>query len=205
MHPVYLSRVELDPRNREAARMLDNSHFMHGFVNAAVAIDREGAPRWLYHVEQTPKRATLLMQAPVHPTWPDWLTEYVAPLVETKDITPLLAGLPNGRELRFSLAAAPRKRDPRSRKEYPLPEDDRLDWLERQLRPGAALIVARVERAVDIVARTFQGKTQAVNRQVTYTGALKITSPSIFQTLLTSGIGPGKAYGHGMLRLAAQG
>jgi CRISPR system Cascade subunit CasE len=203
MHPVFLSRVEFDPRHRDAARLLSNPQFMHGFVNDAVGIAREGAPRWLYYVQHTPRESVLTLQAPVQPTWPEWMDEDVAPSAQTKEITKHLEGITTGREYRFALAAAPRRRDSASKREYPVPEEDRIPWLRDRLGPAAELGPVRVERTMDVIARSGDSdRMRAINRMVEYSGALKVTSPTLFQALLINGIGPGKAYGHGMLRLA---
>lgn len=202
MHPVYLSRVVFNPRDRDAARILENRHLLHGVVNTAVPIRIQGAPRWLYQLDETPQRTVLLVQAPIPPEWKH-LSERVAPETDDKEITSELEALLNGQTLRFALDAAPRVRRKATRTEAPLPAERRLEWLERHLAPGAEVINCRVERTKRITARSRNGGVPADHTQVQYSGLLRVTRPSPFRALLVDGIGPDKAYGNGLLRIAA--
>jgi CRISPR system Cascade subunit CasE len=200
MHPVYLTRARLDPDHPATARFLQNPYVMQGFVSAAVSAGDAKAPRLLYYAHPAPDNSHLVIQSPVPPTWKHVPFEAVDP--ETEEITGFLENLADGTILRFALAAAPRTRDSETGKNYPKPEEERLPWLAKQLEPAAVLLDPRIEAVTDCVAYSPRGRPLVFHRQVEFNGSLRITDPDAFRSLLINGIGPGKAQGQGLLRVA---
>lgn len=196
-HPVFLSQLTLNPRHPGTARLLGNPHYLHGAVTEAVGVSRVGAPRWLYHLDHGPSRTQLILQAPVVPDWRH-LSRDVAPEERSTEATAYVERINTGDVLNFALAAAPRRRERDTRYETSLTNDeDRLAWLERALEPGAEIQFARVQRLTEISARNPKIIQMT---SVEFIGTLKVTRPIPFRSLVLEGVGPGKAYGQGLLR-----
>jgi CRISPR system Cascade subunit CasE len=147
------------------------------------------------------------------------------------DLTPLLGQLTPGLRLSFRLRANPtRKVDARSAQEgrsvgqrVPLREErERLAWLERYAQRGGFVLEvvmiegrpvrpALVEHSPPIPApaepliggrREVAGGSQRLTFEpVLYEGILRITDEAAFRATLLNGIGPGKAYGMGLLSI----
>lgn len=149
-----------------------------------------------------------------------------------KNITSAFRGLKGGQLLSFCLRANPVKRiakpepgheDLKGKRIGLLKEEDQIDWLTRkgqQREPGQT-------GGFEIHTRTLLGEDQSApsltvhpeGRQfghkkiegnshkmthlgVRYDGILKITDPDAFRQTLIRGIGPGKAFGFGLLSIA---
>jgi CRISPR system Cascade subunit CasE len=196
-HPVYLSRLELNPRHHGAARLIGNPHYMHGAVNEAMGVSRVGAPRWLYHLDQTRQETVLTVQSPVVPDW-GHLSPSIAPREESKEATSYIEAINTGDLFNFALSAAPRRRNRDTHRETDLATDhERLAWLDRALSSGAEIQYSRIQSIVRI--STHNPKPVQMT-SVGYIGTLKVTHPIAFRTLVTQGVGPGKGYGQGLLR-----
>jgi len=205
MHPTYLARVELDPRDREAAKLASNPHWMHGFVEAAVAIDRQGAPRWLYHLSTSRGVTQLLVQSPVPTRW-DHAPHGCIAALEQKEITAFLEGVDTGMVYDFALTAGPRRRNTTARiaegapREEPLRTDEeRLAWLERSLHGAAELLAADVVRVTRSTAELPSGRLPVGHTE--FLGTLRVVSRLKLQGAIVDGLGPQKAYGNGLLRI----
>ncbi|XDD51049.1 type I-E CRISPR-associated protein Cas6/Cse3/CasE [Leptospira sp. WS92.C1] len=85
-------------------------------------------------------------------------------------------------------------------------EADQLEWIsKRGLENGFKILNVSIETKEDARAvKTKQGENHEIPKihSVTFSGILKITEPEKFKTAYTKGIGPGKAFGCGMLLLA---
>lgn len=138
-----------------------------------------------------------------------------------------------GSRLRFRLRANPtRKIDTRSgpdgqrrngRRVELRDESARIDWLQRKGRQGGfeILSVRMDSRVPDVLthpeakvhgnrpAVTAEGgevrKARLTLRPVLFEGELKVTDAGLFRTAIETGIGPGKAYGLGLLSVAPAG
>ena len=84
-----------------------------------------------------------------------------------------------------------------------MPNDQLDKWLTRK----AEFSGFRVERFISIQpGYIYVGKSGEPNGNrlfsAKYEGILQVTNPADFQKTLTSGIGPGKAFGFGLLSVA---
>jgi CRISPR system Cascade subunit CasE len=154
---------------------------------------------------------------------------------ECKDIMPACRKIRSGQVLSFRLRANPTKRiarqgDPMKGKRIALARDDeRIDWLVRKgqamgdgVPGGFQLLTNEVEdvngevRLVPRVSVCCEGrktgrKRHAARRHATthvsvlFDGLLRVTDTSAFLETLVRGIGPGKAFGFGLLSVAPVG
>ena len=105
---MYLSRVELDPRNRETLRALVVPRRLHGAVEAAFAGPR---PRRLWRLDRRGDRLWLLVLSEETPDLAGVAAQFGPPdgVAETRDYAPLLARVADGSVWRSRLAANPVK------------------------------------------------------------------------------------------------
>lgn len=178
---------------------------------------------------------TVYVQSRERPDWarldPDYLLEPPA----CKSVEEQYGGLREGMVLRFRLRANPTRKvdtktgpDGRRRhgKRVELRnEADQIAWLKRKAEQGGfELLSVRVSPAVPDVRTVPEGKIVRTAGQqrlrasgeaegvrtltfasVLFDGNLRIVDAARFRRALAAGIGPGKAYGFGLLSLAPPG
>lgn len=211
----------LDPRSTAVVRDLRDPEGVHTRIMGAFpsVLDPEQKARAyfgvLYRLEDDRRSGRLLLyvQSHIKPDWSILSKGYLADMgmenPAVKEIDPAYAKIGEGRRLRFRLRANPtRKIDTKSGpdgqrnngRRVPLhgPEAQ-VAWLARQgTRCGFELVRATIASAGaaerihgHASGRTFQG--------VMFEGQLVVRDPARFRASLVGGIGPGKAYGFGLL------
>jgi CRISPR system Cascade subunit CasE len=185
----------------------------------------------LYRVESVASGAIwLLVQSALLPDWthlPEfWLHPDAAPQV--KEITEALGRIELGSVLRFKLVANPTRKictkssadgSKNNGKRVQLrDEEEWLAWLDRKARESgfrlkavrAASHVPDVRSGRDLRATGRQSRPDGSSSRLTFYGVvfegrLEVIDPALFHACLRAGIGPGKAYGYGLLSLAQGG
>ncbi len=182
----------------------------------------------LYRTDTHPRTGivSLLLQSTVEP---DWSRLPVGYLLETeggpanshtKPIDSAFGSLRPGMELRFRLHANPTKKidtksgpDGRRRngKRADLrDEGSQLGWLSRRAELGGFELLT-VQARPDVPNVRIEPGDQVVGSRVAarltfgsvlFEGMLRITDAETFRQTLVSGLGPGKAYGFGLLSVA---
>lgn len=126
-------------------------------------------------------------------------------VVDTKSFSPTLT---EGQCLRFLVRANPTKRinDPnkstnQGKVRVPLIDEEEMkEWLQRQLRDAASVkevIISRQDR-IYFRKKNHAGKLVAA----VFQGVIRVNNPEVLLNKLRDGVGPGKAFGCGMLSLA---
>jgi CRISPR system Cascade subunit CasE len=230
---LFLSRLVLNPRNRDVRGDLANCHRLHQRIMTAFPSAGGDAPRAEFGILYRPEIdarsgiVTLLVQSRVEPDWSrlpqaDGSQPYLLPGPDNPAVKPIgqvLTKLQPGQRLIFRLRANPTKRlatrrpEPRSdpllgKRVALLKEEEQLGWLKRQAeRAGFAMlsVQARPDRSFGATQRGYQREPS--NRPlsfgaVIFDGLLEITDVTRFCQAIMTGIGPGKAYGFGLLSLA---
>lgn len=233
---MYLSRLVLDPRSREAGRDLGDVHQMHRTIMSAFPqVKEQGGARAdlaVLHrldIDQRGSNVTLLVQSDKEPDWSCLPEGYLLNLDSerqnpaTKAISDALVGLRKGQVLRFRLRANPTKKvDTKSgpdgqrrngRRVDLRTETQQIDWLSRRAdRAGIRLVPVYPGNNAPAVrvgaSEKLRGRT--TNRLVTlagvlFDGLLEVTEPDSLRLAIREGIGPGKAFGCGLLSLAPRG
>lgn len=199
---MFLTRLRLDPRNAQARRDLGDPYEMHRTLTRAFVPDAEQpAPRFLWRAEPTAawSEPVVLVQSSFAANWAALaeLPNYFKHPPETKILPDELqqAGC-----YRFRLFANPTVS--RDRKRVGLvSEDAQLAWLARQgERMGFVLDAALVTDSETIRSRKGTGHITLL--KVCFEGRLRVSEPHLLAEALKAGIGPGKAFGCGMLSLA---
>ena len=201
---MYLTRLRLDPRSAQARRDLSDPYEMHRtLVRAFVRDPKQTPPRILWRVEPaaTWSDPVLLVQALEVGDWAvlSALPDYLKGEAETRELYPE-QWLQAGERLRFRLFANPTvTRD--GKRLGLVSEDAQLIWLSRQgERYGFAVEAALVTGSELLNSR--KGDTRISLLRACFEGHLQVRDPEALTQALRAGIGPGKAFGCGLLSIA---
>lgn len=225
---MYLSRLILDPFQRTVQQDLANCHNLHRTIMSAFpGVEGEDARARLgvlYRIE--PERRgngiVVLVQSAEAPDWTRLLPRYPRAVFDgPRDVRQLSTAIAAADVLRFRLFANPTKRaaerlpaglHARSKRVDLRTEAAQIDWLARKgdqhgfrLAPGgqpgtvAVLAVPGGQQTGWRGGPTLAPLTLA---SVRFDGLLVVTDPTRFRDALARGIGPGKAYGFGLLSIA---
>ncbi len=186
----------------------------------------------LYRVDADPQgRLVLYVQSRQCPDWSALEPGYLLHPPACRRVDHVYQALTPGTVLRFRLRANPtRKIDTKSgadgrrrhgRRVELRTEADRLAWLERKAEAsGFELVSVRVSTSVPDVTTIPQGKVVRTSgychcdtpegrishtltlAPVLFEGHLRVVEAERFRRALETGIGPGKAYGMGLLSIA---
>lgn len=200
---MYLTRLRLDPRSAQVRRDLSEPYEMHRTLVRAFVRDAEQVPpRILWRAEPSAAWSdpVVLVQAQESADWSvlEALPNYLKGSVETRDITPEDWLQP---ELcyRFRLFANPTvTRD--GKRQGLVSEEAQLAWLARQgERHGFTLEAALVTGSGPLRSRKQDSHISVL--QACFEGRLRVRDCVALAAALRSGIGPGKAFGCGLLSL----
>lgn len=224
---MYLSRIQLNRRRRDAWRLLSSPQHMHAAVLQSFpdpptgALD--GAPRVLWRLDDDHGRLFLYVVSPGQPDFAHLAEQAGWPTVErgeTKAYRPLLDRIAVGQHWAFRLTAnptryvVPKAGGPAKRLAH-VTVQQQEDWLHEKAVTHGFRVVPNVvgpgEAAVPLVAVTGRA-TREFERRGTpapvtigtaqFDGLLEVTDADSLRTALVTGIGPAKAYGCGLLTLA---
>jgi CRISPR system Cascade subunit CasE len=203
---MHLTQLRLDPRSAQARRDLADPYDMHRtLVRAFVQDETQAPPRFLWRLEPaaTWSQPVVLVQSAHVPDWsfllhlPGYLQHGELPQGKTFAPDQLLRA--EGR-YRFRLVANPTVT--RQGKRYGLVgEEDQLAWLNRQgERAGFGVIAAFVSGSDMVQGR--KGATHVSLRRACFEGVLQAEDTVPLAKAIADGIGPGKAFGCGLLSVA---
>lgn len=202
---MHLTRLTLDPRSAQARRDLGDAYEMHRTLARAFVADAQSVPaRFLWRLEAgsnawaTP---VVLVQAATAGDWSalQALPNYLQRPVESKRLT-LEEWVEGGARYRFRLQANPTVTH--QGKRYGLVgEAEQLAWLGRQGERHGFSVEAALATASDILA-SRKGESRISLQRVCFEGRLQVSELAAFSRALTMGIGPGKAFGCGLLSVA---
>ncbi|MGX8705064.1 MAG: type I-E CRISPR-associated protein Cas6/Cse3/CasE [bacterium] len=210
---MILSKIILNIRHPSVRQALRDANDMHRNIMAGFSVQggeemARAELRVLYRLFSKRDQVYLLVSSDERPN--------TAALAERgfytdealiRDVTPLRDVFQAGRCLRFELFASPCRKvggaGRNSRRMFLETPDERAEWLTRKGENGGFHILQLDELGgrVDVVGR--RDSTVIKNSAVLYSGVLRITDADAFWHSYSEGIGPGKAYGMGMLNVSA--
>lgn len=219
---MFLTRFQINPARRNARKLLSSPHAMHAAVRSAFAdpADYESAgTRTLWRLD-TPAPATvhLYIASPGRPDLTHLVEQAGWPTTEawvTRNYATLLTSLQAGQEWAFRLTANPthsgrKTADAKETQRFGhLREPEQVDWLMRRAERNGFAVANQQDGRPNL--RLHRRQTQSFKRgtgtvsltTATYDGILQITDADGFRRALTGGIGHAKAYGCGLMTLAA--
>lgn len=201
---MYLSRVQIDTKNRQKLKNLTHLGAYHNWVEQSFPqeIEMGQRKRHLWRIDHLNGKAYLLVQSEQQPNQKRLEKYGVTGSAETKSYDGYLAQLQNNEVNRFRLVANPVYRDGKTGRIFPhVTVLQQKKWLsERAAKLGFQII----NDQFDIVQRDYQilyrkGGRRIKLSRVAFEGLLKIIDLSLFQKALKNGIGKEKAYGMGLM------
>jgi CRISPR system Cascade subunit CasE len=222
---MYLTRMQLNGRRRDARRLLSSPHALHAAVQAGFPDARAAeAGRVLWRLDSYgPHRILLYVVGPARPDFTHLVEQAGWPTTQawdTREYDPFIGSLRAGQRWQFRLAANPvhsarragwNETKPLAHVTVKQQEQWLLDRCEQHgFRPAPSAVVpdagGQPEPDLAVVGRAthrFQrGQGRVTLATATFEGHLLITDAEALRGALCHGIGRGKAYGCGLLTLA---
>lgn len=201
---MYLTKLELPLASRQTADALANAQAMHRLVTSLFAASRETA-KILYRV----RVLNGVVQIYLYSSVPHQALPAGVQLVGQRDLTDWVSAMQEGQVWKFDLVAMPSKkvyqpqRHANSRRRVLRSAQERMTWLQRKAdQNGFCLLQA--EELEQSHSRGMHSKDKGgwmYWDAYHYQGKLQVTDAELFRRAITEGIGPGKAYGLGMILL----
>jgi CRISPR system Cascade subunit CasE len=227
---MKLSRLILNPLNREVARAVSDVHRLHQLV--MMGFDGDAAPAAraqhcvLHRLEIDPRSGALVLyvQSASEPDWTRLPVGMLAALEDrrnpdARDLTELDLVAP-GKLARFRLRANPTRKietksiDGQRRHGHRVPHrnDERcIEWLVRKGNDHGFEIVRDGHGQPNVMLireparRGRRGNAAITFEGVRFDGLLRILDAEAFRSAVVNGVGSAKAYGFGLLSFAPVG
>ncbi len=210
---MHLSRIRINPARRGGRKLLGSPQAMHAAVLASFPdggdetgrvlwrVDRDEHRVWLYVVSRpVPDFGHIVEQAGWQTREDTWAVRPYAGVLDRLAADQVWA---------FRLTANP-SRTHQGKRYGHVTVDQQEEWLLGRAQ-GWGFAVTETSGRPDLVVRerrTEQFRRDAATvtiAKATFDGVLRVLDPERLKTTLTSGAGPAKGYGCGLLTLAAVG
>ncbi|GEA81733.1 type I-E CRISPR-associated protein Cas6/Cse3/CasE [Cellulomonas uda] len=221
---MYLSRIQLNRHRRDAWRLLSSPQRMHAAVLSSFLDPptgaRSGASRVLWRLDaENAGRTFLYVVSPDRPDFAHLAEQAGWPSLDrgaSKDYQAFLSAVTTGQRWAFRLTANPTRyhrsgEGQRARRVAHVTAEYQEAWLlERAEACGFRLVGADTagSRALAVTRRDVRqferrGSAKPVTIAVAqFDGVLDVIDADALRSALTTGVGPAKAYGCGLLTLA---
>jgi CRISPR system Cascade subunit CasE len=228
---MYLSRLILNPRNKDVRRDLGNldqlhKTISHGFPEMPPDTSFFNHYGILFRIDIHSRTGipSLLVQSNVKPDWQylEEMPNYLDSPPECKSIEKNYDLLSNGQALAFRLRANVTKKidtksgpdgERRNGRRIPLrTPEEQIQWLKRKgAEAGFVLMEVSIADEVKDIRimseRDVEFEKKKTGQKVTYgsvlfEGKLRITDADAFRKTLMNGVGPAKSYGFGLFSIA---
>ena len=210
---VYLSKLQPDPRAKQARNDLSSAYQMHATLCRAFCEPDQTPPRFLWRLEEGRQQVpTVLLQSRDLPDWNRLEARFPGYLGEVESKKVPLEQLEQDQVLRFRVQANPtvshkaHPDDKRGKRTALTSETDQLEWLEKQgLRGGFEPFDFGVVQSEKLrLYKHHSGGAPITLQSVRFEGRVSITDLERFLITLEEGIGHAKALGFGLLSIAAR-
>ncbi len=209
---MYLSRVEIDLKNRAKTRNLNHLGAFHHWVEQSFPTEINGKlhTRKLWRIDELASKKYLLVVSKEKPDLEKMEKYGVENSAQIKDYGAFIEKLENGLSARFRVVLNPvtsistgKKSGQRGRVVPHITEEHKLGYFQKIAQKNG---FKAEEKDVMIVKSSFEplkkSNTKQINvSQVAYEGRLTITDIELFKSALINGIGKKKAYGCGLLTI----
>ena len=209
---MYLSRIALDLRHpsvRQALRDCNDMHrnLMQGFPQVQTETSARNRTGVLYRLVEKRDEVYLLVASDVAPDGAALGAKgYRLSPDSPKDVSALEQVFVDGMALRFELVASPCKKQAgeqkNSRRVFLNTAEARAEWLARKAAQNGFEVLEVCEYSNRLTVEGFKGDMHIGYGGVRFVGTLRILDRARFWQAYRTGIGPGKAYGLGMLTVA---
>lgn len=209
---MYLTQLRLDGNSRQTLAALSAPSKFHGAIESALP---DWRARSLWRIDRRNGQDYLLLLSEEAPDLTRAAAQFAPPgeTWQTKDYQPLLDRVRAGSRWRFRLRANPTYSVPagpgqRGKVHAHSTTGHQVQWLLRQSEKHGFSLREDEFTVTGVTWYRFR-KGASGHRvtflAVTYDGILEVTDPALFREALCRGIGPGKAYGAGLMTLVRVG
>lgn len=207
---MYLSRVEIDYKNRKKTKDLNHLGAYHNWVESSYPkeFEENKRSRKLWRIDTLNDKKYLLIVSEEKPDL-EKLEKYgVKNTAATKDYQKFIDKLQNGQKLRFKATLNPvysvstGKKSGKRGRVYPnITIDQQADYLLKRAEKNGFKLAENGFYITDsnYVRLNKEGKKAVNVCKTTYEGELEITDIKLFKEVLIKGLGKKKAYGCGMI------
>ncbi len=205
---MYLSRVEIDVRNRRKIKDLTHLGAYHNWVECSFPNEWKESirSRKLWRIDTLQGRRYLLLVSEEKPDL-EKLEKYgIHGSAQTKSYDKFLTSITEGGIYRFRVTLNPvksisRGEGKRGRVVPEITATQQLRYLEERADQLGFELIPDEYQIVERGWETFRKQGQEMIRlsKATYEGLLKITNRDVFYHTLTRGVGKKKAYGFGLM------
>ena len=208
---TWLTRIDPDPRNRQAREDLRDAVALHHRVMSLVPDDLGPQPRQeagvLFRLDHTPTGTYLLVQSALPPRLDKLPAGYGT--TRTRPLDPLLEALRPGLAITYRITANPTRKlghhtsagTPRS--VVPLKGADIEEWWQRKAAEAGIRLHTLARADAGSALGTHRGGGHRIlHARTRIDGTATITDPTALHTALLAGIGRGKPYGCRLLTIA---
>ena len=214
---MFLTKLVLNPRSplfRLDSADVHNMHrtVMAGYPEQPDITDYRQTHGVLWRLDRIPSGFIQYVQSSSEPNWNKLPPGHLVEPPQVRKLQPVLDAITPGRKLAFRLQANPTRciRPDNTPKRVPhrLPHKQ-IEWLVRKGEQHGFVIPSNRRGEPDITTTPIPKLTgrkkfhKITVEPVRFDGHLIITDPDAFTQALTTGIGPAKAYGCGLLSLAS--
>lgn len=214
---MFLSSLDINPHRRSARELLASPQRMHAAVMAAFPEDRAGGGRVLWRLDEGRHDVRLYLVSADKPDLHHVVEQAGRPEYgwQTREYGPFLDRLEAGGVWAFRLTANPAHSAApvgggRGKRYAHVTVAQQTGWLlDRRAGDCGFSVVDSSAGGPDMVVRARRtlrfdrrGRTVTLGT-ATFEGSLRVEDPNALRTALTAGIGPAKAYGCGLMTLAA--
>ena len=209
---MYLSKITLDIRHPSVRQALRDANDMHRNIMAGFSMHSgkqtaRADYQVLYRLFSKRNQLYLLVSSNDRPDIAALACRgFYTEDAMIRDIAALRDVFRVGMCLRFELLASPCRKigeeGRNSRRKFLRTREEQAEWLNRKADAGGFQILQldEIGERMDIIGR--RGSVDIKNSAVLFGGLLRITNVNAFWHSYTEGIGPGKAYGMGMLNVS---
>lgn len=208
----YLSRVEIDRKNRQKIKDLSHLGAYHNWVEMSFPIEIKNhiRQRHLWRIDRLNGKDFLLVLSENKPDLQALCKYGVINTAQTKKYDNFINKIQSQELMRFRLTANPVHRvtipGQKRGRIYPhVTIEQQKKWLlDRSQKHGFSIIKNNDNYSFDIVNRDsaflyHKGGHKVKLSRVSFEGILKVTDLNLFKKTLVQGIGREKAYGMGLL------
>ncbi|CCH29288.1 type I-E CRISPR-associated protein Cas6/Cse3/CasE [Actinosynnema sp. NPDC047251] len=216
---MHLTRFEINPARRAARDLLASPQKIHAAVMAAFPSTANAAEagRVLWRIDRHQHQILLYLVSPARPDLTHLVEQVGWPTThtwDTRDYRPLLDRITTGQEWAFRLTGNPvgnRRKDPnstRSQRFGHVTAAQQTAWLLARAERHGFTVPLGEHKEPDVAVRgretlTFSRQRATVTLSTAvFEGRLEIADPDALRAAMTTGIGPAKGYGCGLLTLA---
>lgn len=208
---MYLSRLHLDPTNRQVRKEIANRYELHRTLTTQFGMKTRHEIGLLYRIEPKDNNLyepiILLVQTKIEPDWNHLFKKGILTQpAEIKQFEPIFE---NGRLFHFRLMANPTERkakgDWAGKRVELRTTEEYSNWLDRKGKMGGFAILLCMQNSLGKInsLKTKDGVTHTIQHQaVLYEGKLEVIDAENFRGTLEYGIGSAKGFGFGLLSIA---